>query len=149
MLNINPNLIILSAFTLVGLATTIWGWLGVSKNKRLRSWPAVDGVITECRPESEHNDLLPHIEYGYTVGDHNYNVTLQYPRGLTPDEEFKAQCLKKYPKGTAVQVHYDPADPSHATILDIVEDNWFILGAGLLMTVGGIVLIIIHHGAQP
>jgi len=146
MWSVNPNIIILSLFILVGLATTVWGWKGVVKTKRVRNWPAIDGVITVCRPESEQNDLLPHIEFGYAVDGHDYVVTLQYPRGLTPDEEFKARCLEKYPKGATVRVHYDPADPSNATILDVVSDNWMIVAAGMLMTVGGIVLMIIHHG---
>ena len=148
MLRINPNLIILSLFTLTGVATIIWGWIATAKNKRVRDWPAVDGVITECRPESEDNDLLPHIEFGYTVGGRDYVTTLQYPRSLTPDEEFKARCLEKYPKGAVVSVHYDPTDPSNANILGVISDHWLIIGAGMLMTVGGIVLIIIHHGPQ-
>jgi hypothetical protein len=148
MMNINPNLIILTLFTLVGMATIVWGWRGTAKIKRMREWPAIDGVITECRPESEHNDLLPHIEFSYNVDGRDYVKVLQYPRGLTPDEQFKARCLEKYAKGTTVSVHYDPSDPANATILDVVSDSWFIVAAGLLMTVGGIVLIIIHHGGK-
>ncbi len=141
---INPNEVILTAFTVTGILTIIWGMYGIIKTKRLRDWPAVDGIVTVCLPESEDNDFLPHIEYSYTVDNHDYISTLKYPRGLTPDEQFKTKCLEKYPKGVAVRVHYNPADPSHSTTLDFVTDNWFIVGAGVLMTVGGLVLIAIH-----
>lgn len=139
----NPYILILSAFVLVGLATTLWGWKVLAAARRSRDWPAVPGCIEESRPGSGDNDLLPHIRFSYTLDGRQWQRELEFPSGTTPSQELMKQYLERFPRGADVQVHYDPQVPERVTLEPGAgQGDWLILAIGLFMAVLGIVLLL-------
>lgn len=139
----NPYIIILLLFTLTGLASMGWGWQMIVKARRTRAWPTVPGHIVESTPESEDNDLLPHIVFRYTVEGRDHTAALEYPRDLTPDEEFRAKYLAKYPAGATAAVYYDPTNPARATLEPgFISGDWMVFAIGLGMAVFGVIFLL-------
>lgn len=129
----NPYIIILTLFLIAGLATTAWGWTIIARGKRTQRWPAVDGTITQNK--SSDSDALPEIEFSYTVGGKEYRRNHDYPSGTTPSQQLSANYASKYPVGSFVKVHYDPAHPEHATFEPgLARGDWMIFLLGGIAT---------------
>jgi len=131
---INPYVIILSAFGIAGVAVTLWGWTIIAKARKTLRWPGVEGVITESRPDTDADDLLPHIRFDYRVGDLSYRCTLEIPGSVSPSQQFTARYLEKYPAGKKVRVYYDPEQPDRAFLEPGIGSDWMIFVLGLLAT---------------
>ncbi len=143
-MQINPNEFIFTAVTLGGLGVTLWGWRVLQQSRRAGRWPSVEGEIVESRPGSPENDLLPHIVFRYRVGEQEYQRPFRFPEGTHPLPEFTEIYLKKYPVGKRVAVYYDPEDPSNATLEPRAHDDWMILAAGIVTTIGGALALLLH-----
>lgn len=135
---LNPYLIILVLFTVVGVGTTLWGLKILLDGRKSRAWPSVKGRITCSNPHSEDDELLPEIRFSYTVGDTAYERQLEFPRSTTPTREFNAHYVSKFPAAAVVDVHYDPQRPEQATLEPGGRPgDWLVfafgLGATLLM----------------
>lgn len=143
MLKFNPYVITLSLFTLTGLAATIYGWRIIMRAKQTRRWPSVEGVIEESKPTSEENDLLPYVEFSYTVNGRSRRRAQPFPKDLVPGQEFRDTFVKKYPRGARVPVYYDPAAPDHATLEPgFISGDWMVFAFGLGMAVIGILFLL-------
>ena len=139
----NPYTILLAAFTIGGLLTTIWGWTIVAKARRMKRWPATEGVIEESSPSSDVDEMLPHILFRYTVEDGEYRQVMEFPGSVTPTREFAESYAKKYPVGATVQVYYDPARPGHATLEPgLGRGDWMIFVLGLGAAIFGILFFL-------
>ena len=137
----NPYSIILGLFLLGGLFATAWGLLIILKARKTLQWPYVEGIIEESRLASDDDDLLPHIQFSYTVGESAYRRTFEFPGDVTPTEEFAASYVKKYPVGSTVQVHYDPDNPQSATLEPgLGKGDWLVLVIGMGSLLFGIAL---------
>lgn len=128
----NPYTIIIGLFFTSGLFVTLWGLFIILKARKTKQWPCVDGVIDQSKPSSEQRDLLPHIQFKYTVGEVTYQRTMEFPGDITPTEEFAKSYVQKYPVGTKVPVYYNPANPEAATLEPgLGKGDWLVLVIGL------------------
>jgi len=122
-----------------GLITSLWGLLIILKARKTQQWPSVEGYIEESRLSSDKNDLLPHIQFSYSIGSAAYHQAIEFSADITPSQEFAKSYVQKYPIGAKVQVHYDPDNPQRATLEPgIGKGDWLILVIGLVMLVFGI-----------
>ncbi len=139
----NAYAIIIGLFVASGLIATLWGWLLIVRARKKMHWPAVTGCIQVSEPASAEDDLLPHIEYSYTVQGTNYRKTLEFPAGITPTPEFATSYVEKYPAGASVQVYYDPAQPWNATLERGVQGgDWLVLVFGLVTVLMGLAMLL-------
>lgn len=137
---LNPYLIIVVLFIVSGLIASVWGWMIVAKGRQTLRWPAVDGVIERADPTTDDDDLLPHIEFSYSVAGQRRQGVVEFPAGTTPTPELATSYLKKYPVGTPVRVHYDPAAPERATLEPGPrQGDWLVFAFGVTAIVIGIV----------
>jgi hypothetical protein len=139
----NPYTIILGTVIVGGLAITVWGWIIMTKAKKMQSWPTTKGIIKESRPEAEYNDLLPHIAFSYQVANNQYNTTFMFPEGTHPSQQFSQAYLDKYPVGTEVTVYFNPDHPETATLEPETKGDWMILALGVMMVIGGIITFLV------
>ena len=109
----------------------------------MKQWPTVEGIIEESSPQSDSNDLLPHIVFAYSVEGYQYHQAFQFPEGTHPLPEFNQAYLKKYPVGETVRIYYNPEHPNIATIEPGAQGDWMILALGLIMAAGGIITLLI------
>lgn len=139
----NAYTLILVLFMLAGLGTTVWGWRVIRKARAQRNWPSVQGEIITADPSSEDDDLLPCIEYRYTIEQHIYQSPMQLPSGTTPSPELNRQLIEKYPVGKTVMVYYHPQDPQQ-TILEPGPQggDWLIVGFGLGSLLLGLFMLV-------
>lgn len=147
MLKFNPYVITLSLFTLTGLVATIYGWIIIAKARKTKTWPSVEGIIEESRLTSEENDLLPYVEFSYTVDGRSLRRAQEFPKDLVPGEEFRKTFVEKYPRGARVPVYYDPTAPDRATLEPgFISGDWMVFAFGLGMTVLGIFFLLSGAG---
>ncbi len=137
----NPYTIILSFFLIAGFSTSIWGWIIIVRGRRTRHWPSVDGAIAQCAASA--SDFMPHIEFSYTVAGREYRCAHAVPGGTTPSQELIASYTPKYPVGTQVRVHYDPAHPERATLEPgLARGDWMIFVLGVIATFFGAIFLL-------
>lgn len=147
MIEINPYVITLSLFTLTGAVASVYGWTIIAKAKKTKTWPSVEGVIEDSKPTSEENDMLPYVEFSYTVNGHTHRRAQDFPKDLAAGEEFRKTFSGRYPQGARVPVYYDPTNPEHATLEPgFISGDWMVFAFGLGMTVLGIVFLLSGTG---
>ncbi len=128
--------IIIGLVALGGLIVSAWGWRVMQQSQRKKQWPTVEGVVTRSESTSELDDLLPHIEFRYTVNGQQLEKVFEFPEGTNPMPEFNQAYIKKYPSGKKVQVFYNPESPTDATLEPATQGDWMIFALGLLMFIG-------------
>ena len=139
----NPYIIILSFFILAGLFATIWGWRIITEAKKNLVWPTTPGTISKLQASSQADDLLPLIEFSYSVNEKEYQRTLSFPNSVSPSQELTKQYLKKYPLGSSVEVSYDPEFPEDATIEPgLANGDWFVFAIGIITTFFGFIFLL-------
>ena len=145
MLRFSPYVVILAMITVTGIIATVWGWLIIARVKKTKQWPSIEGEIVKSRRGLDRNDLLPDIEFHYTVQGRAYTKSQEFPADLTPDEAFTDNFLKKYPVGARVTVYYDPYDPEQATLeKGFISGDWMVFALGVGMTLFGVVSLMFH-----
>lgn len=133
-----------------GLAVTT---LGLTNRKRAiesADWPSVPGLVTKSTivtktkrrrsqrqgPRQVH---LPEIEYSYTVG----NTQLQHKQIYFSDDS-AARIVKKYPKGQAVTVTYNPKDVNDSFLEPpSLQTNAVVCGLGTFFAFIGIAMLVV------
>lgn len=140
----NSYVLILWLFLLVGLGVIGWGWSIVAAARRTERWPQVEGVIEQCDPTSQEDDLLPSIVFSYAVNGAPLRSPLIFAAGTTPTPEFAASYMQRYPKGTKVTVSYNPARVEEATLEPgMRQGDWMVFGFGVVSTIVAVVSLII------
>ncbi len=136
---LNYYAIILGLFIIGGFGAVLWGWIIFAKARKTLRWPMVEGVIEQSAPTSQANDLLPHIQFSYTVAAHIYQRTLEFPDGTNPSPELAASYAKKYPAGAKVSVYYNPDQADQATLEPgLARGDWMIPALGIAAIALGI-----------
>jgi hypothetical protein len=107
---------------------------------RANAWPVVPGRVTVSRVEQRgggydggtHKSYEAIVEFRYQVGDLHYS-SRQIALGLERSGSRKSAdaIVVRYPVGAAVEVHYDPANPSEAALENPTGTSWLILGAAI------------------
>ncbi|MFQ5470807.1 MAG: DUF3592 domain-containing protein [Gammaproteobacteria bacterium] len=140
----NPYIIVLVLFSIAGIATLLWGWHIISKARKTRQWPKVQGKITESRMKTDAGDMMPHIVYSYVAGDQQYSHELQFQSSTSLTPEFANNYLAKFPEGMDIDVYYDPSSPDNATIEPgMAKGDWMIFVIGILATVFSIFALLL------
>jgi hypothetical protein len=105
-------------------------------SKQAANWPAVRGTIVSSRIE-EYQERIdgtlrtsyrPAIEFSYAVRGREWRST-QIKVGLEVSgaRASAEKTVAKYPAGSEVEVHYDPANPSNAALENPRAATWFLL----------------------
>jgi hypothetical protein len=105
-------------------------------SKQAANWPSVRGKIVSSSVESyEERDsdhtlrtrYRPAVEFAYTVRGLEYR-SRQIKVGLEVSgaRAYAEKVVAKYPAGSEVEVHYDPADPSTAALENPTGATWIV-----------------------
>ena len=133
-----------SIFILVG------GWMTYSSVKKIylgiaaQKWPTVAGqlseVVSKDTSDSESSSREIQVRYSYAVSGQAYEGKVIHPcYGGSSFEEAHRLLEAKLATGKSVEVFYDPANPSYATLstgfyscsLAVVFGGLIFFGAGI------------------
>lgn len=167
----------LKRLTLTGVAILgffVLGWLAyfflfgtrqyiseLSNDTKSSNWPTTAGLITSSNIESwkESGDTYfePKIEYKYEIDNLIYSSNRIRFGGFVPSFPSYSvearETIRRYPSGIAVQVYFDPDNPS----LSVLEPRtgqirillmlalWVSILISLCLFAGSCVLSTIHH----
>src|SRR6266704_311022 len=106
----------------IGPACIIWGVFVAIKGARTRKWRATHGVITASCVEPDWRDRSGYqfyrvvVSYTFSVAGSSlvgHQLCVGDSGGGLSDQDAQRRA-QRYAAGTAVEVYYDPLDPSHA-----------------------------------
>jgi hypothetical protein len=114
---------------------------------RSPSWPTAKGVIIESRVERKRSESgksksYARIQYQYSLnGSKHTSKRVQFAVFGSRSGDTAHRLVSKYPKGSEVDVHYDPNKPARA----VLEPGfrWTILLQFLFAAIFGFVGIIV------
>ncbi|MCA9954172.1 MAG: DUF3592 domain-containing protein [Anaerolineales bacterium] len=126
-------------FMAVGVGISIWGWSVLQNARVSESWPATDGEILSSvvREDTDEDgtSYFGDVTYRYFVADVAYtsdNVSFGQYGG---ERDHAEEIVARYPAGSGVTVHYDPADPETAVLEPgVTWSSYFMLAMGALFT---------------
>jgi hypothetical protein len=107
-------------------------------------WPTEAGTVLSSRSVSRRvlapgrgNVTMevwsPLVEFSYRVGGRDYHgARIAFGAGVSGGRDLAEATVARYPAGSAVTVHYDPANPSSAVLEPRVAFAW----ASALVTAG-------------
>jgi hypothetical protein len=99
-------------------------------------WPTVAGTVITSRVESRRElapgggnrttvVCSPLVEYVYRVGERDYHgARIGFGPAVSGGRGLAEAIIARYPASTTVTVHYDPANPSQATLETRVSFGW-------------------------
>lgn len=141
------------------LAATVIGLFGVAiayvggadwyAGMRSTSWPTTAGVVLESEVLSRWASgsqrglhYTPHVSYRYRVRDRSFSGDrVSYDRWVYGDGSRNARrVVRAHIKGTAVQVHYDPARPERS----VLQPGW--VWPSVAQTIVGLLLLLAARG---
>ena len=113
-------LIIIVVLIIFGLVLGGFGYVKLKVSRESGTWPTTQGRITMARLDTTRSNnrtkYSPRLNYTYTVAGtrytgHNVSAVTSYT------SRSRAQTvLSRYPAGSVVTVHYNPAKPSSAVL---------------------------------
>lgn len=128
------------AATGFGLATLLFFFAARRNSKKAATWPSVRGSIVSSGIESyqKREDgrtttyYTAAVEYAYQVHGIDYR-SRQINLGMTTagSQSGAEKVAARYPQGTAVDVHYEPDNPSNAALENPTGYTWLLLGVAL------------------
>jgi hypothetical protein len=102
-------------------------------------WPTAQGTVLSSRAESRRilrqtggsqttTVWSPLVEYSYRVGERSYHgARVAFGPEVAGARDLAEQTVQRYPEGATVSVHYDPSNPSHATLETTMGARWVAL----------------------
>ena len=121
--------------------------LAFSMRRRVRasrSWPRVAGTVVAADIASETSSsnttaggrlFWPEIAFEYQVDGRTYTAnTVHLVETHSSNRRPAEELVARYPVGTAVEVRYDPDDPSQSLIESTQDGLWLFWLAGLSFT---------------
>jgi Protein of unknown function (DUF3592) len=127
-----PIVIFAACFGLAALAIFI---ASHRYSKQAQSWPKVTGEIVRSEVESFRDTTggrtttmyRPAVEYAYTVGTLALRGTqIKLAMTTSGTQAYAESVVKKYPQGSTVEVHYDPANPATAALENPTGATWLV-----------------------
>ena len=115
----------------IGALVGTIGYVMVSRARRSRSWPSVEGTVTASdvtwTERMEHGDGIRigrrprdhhvRIEYAYSVDDNTHRGTkYSFADAMSKSEGMCRKIVERHPVGSKVEVFYDPKDPTKAVL---------------------------------
>ena len=140
-------------FVIGGLLFLFVGTWNLYRGYSSKNWPTTDGnvVSTEIqtvrRRDSDRafdTDYRLLVRYRYVVQGNEYQSHQLRFGSMVHDEQAAAkEQQKRYPRGKAVEVHYDPDNPSVAVLLPGVgAGGWVAMILGLVNALIGLGLLV-------
>lgn len=134
----HPGLVVFAAC--LGLAVLLFYRASLRSSRQAAGWPMVRGTVSESGVESvEETDdgstlttWHPAVEYRYSVDGVEY-FSRQIKLGVTVSagKGYAEKIAARYPRGSTVDVHYDPANPSSAALENPSGLHWLLLVVAL------------------
>ncbi|MBK7896985.1 MAG: DUF3592 domain-containing protein [Candidatus Promineifilaceae bacterium] len=126
-------------FFAVGIGLSIWGWSVLQNARVSESWPTTDGEILSSSVRVDRDEdgtsYFGDVTFRYLVDDFSYtsdNVSFGQYGG---DRDHAEAIVARYPAGSGVTVHYDPADPETAVLEPgVTWSSYMLLAMGALFT---------------
>ena len=133
-----------------GLAVLLFFIASYRLSRQTANWPLVRGTVLSSGSEqvrssdsgSTRKSYAPAVEYRYRANDVDY-VSRQIKVGivLSASGAYAKKVAARYPQGSQVDVHYDPANPSNAALENPGGFYWLLLAVAL-----GCFAIVAHAG---
>ena len=131
----NAPLVVLTSA--MGAVVLLFFFAGRRVAKEAAGWPVTRGTVVISSTESLHQmqqgrDVIsyaPVVEFSYQVNGRDYR-SRQITLGarLAGTRSFAEQIAARYPQGSPVEVHYEPANPSNAVLQITSSASWILLG---------------------
>jgi hypothetical protein len=134
--NVNPVIMVLFAGIVIGL----YGIYKIYKGYESQNWPTTEGRITDSRLAGAKRILgrRAYIKYEYFVdGKHYVSPQISYTF-IIGNYSSSIETLRKYPKGKAVIVYYNPDSPRDAVLETEISGriSWLFILSGLAIIAG-------------
>jgi hypothetical protein len=126
-------------FVACGLVSSLVVISDLAETRAAMRWPTAQGTVLSSRAESRRELAQtgggttvtvwsPLVEYSYQVGTRSYHGSrIAFGPEVAGARELADQTVARYPTGATVSVHYDPANPAHATLETGLASRWFAL----------------------
>jgi hypothetical protein len=132
-------------FLLCGLIASLIVISDLASTRAAARWPSVPGTVLSSRAESRrvltHDNAgsgggrgttvtvwSPLVEYSYKIGERSYHGSrIAFGPEVSGGKDQADATVARYPQGATVTVHYDPSNPSHATLETKLAHRWFAL----------------------
>lgn len=140
--------IIMIALVIVGLLCL---WTGTSRfisAWNAGNWAVCKGTILESSLEEkwdpESSSLIPHLSYEYMVDGKRYTSSqISLAQQSLDKGDWAEKVIKRFPKGTSVDVHYNPLDPWEAAIyVNVTPVSYAQPIMGFFMVIAAVVIFI-------
>lgn len=132
-----PATLFAACFGILVLLFFVASW---RTSRKAAGWPMVRGTVLSSGWEKiekrvsgrTQTTYAPTVEYGYRVNDVDY-VSRQIKLGVvvSSSQAYAEKVAGRYPKGSAVDVHYDPANPCAAALENPTGFHWLLLAVAL------------------
>jgi hypothetical protein len=126
-------------FAACGLVASVSVISSLAETRAASRWPTVQGTVLSSRAESRRiltqtggsqttTVWSPLVEYSYRVGERSYHGSrVAFGPEVAGGRDLAEQTVQRYPAGATVSVHYDPSNPSHATLETAMAFRWVAL----------------------
>jgi hypothetical protein len=153
--------IIIAAILLIWAVFSVLLFRAILLDLQSRQWPTITGkiIISSVEPiqTGARRTYKERLLYEYVVDNVTYQAnTISFPDHLVRfflnggRSKKNAESIKnKYPVGNAVTVHYDPNNPSRATLESGLNDINFILITAITVILGCMFLIVLWNQMIP
>jgi hypothetical protein len=134
----HPGLVVFAVC--FGLAVLLFFRASLKSSRQAAGWPMVRGTVTESRvePVEETDDgttrttWVPAVEYRYRVGGVEYfSRQIKLGVAVSAGKGYAEKVAARYSRGSEVDVHYDPVNPSSAALENPTRLHWLLLGIAL------------------
>lgn len=105
-----------------GLGVLVYGGANLYRSWRAARWPVARAKVvqawrTPLHQTNKPTTWEPHLSYRYTVAGHAYTgQRLGFGGPTSADVDLGARFPGRYPKGSALAVHYDPVAPGVSVV---------------------------------
>jgi hypothetical protein len=131
-----PVSIFAACFGLLVLLFFLASW---RRSRVAANWPMVRGTVLKSGWEKVSSDsdsktrsYAPAVEYRYRVNNVDYTSRqIKLGATLSASQAYAEKVAGRYPKGSAIDVHYDPANPSVAALENPTGYHWLLLAVAL------------------
>lgn len=126
-------------FLAVGGPVATWGGVDLARGKASKSWPSVQGRVTQSKEEISTDGSRAVVVYDYRIGDKQYSCgRVSFGQYGYSRDQCAGSIVDRYPKGGTVRVYYKPDEPDVAVLEPGVSDGVFLLiGVGSMIGLFG------------
>lgn len=141
-------------FVACGFVASVSVIFNLAETRAASRWPAAQGTVLSSRAESRRmltqtggsrtmTVWSPLVEYSYRVGERDYHGSrVAFGPEVAGARDLAEQTVQRYPAGATVSVHYDPSNPSHATLETAMAFRW----VALLVPIGFFAVALFFSG---